>query len=229
MKAIRSAAEAEIISEFLKTEYHKKEYHADRAKYESLVFGGNLADEEQNEIRKALLFRRYRATWNEIPQGIRWLLVQLEPDDIQKLRVFPRGHWRKMADRSETRVLEVAQKIRDHHLSPNTTSHITAIHALAYRMRKSRDMSSIILVGLDMEQPMTVLEGNHRMLAAALISADRACGFRTYVGLSPNMNSCNWYSNGNGASLKHAWRRVKNMQPRLTAAMKSFAFSMVSD
>lgn len=228
MKAIRSASEAEVISEFLKTEYHKNEYHVDRAKYETLVFGGDLADEEQNQMRGALLFRRHHVTWSELPQDTRWLLVQLEAADAEKLRVFPRGYWPKTAAYPEPTVLEIAKLIRDHRFSPSA-NHMSSIHALAYRMRKSRDTSSIILVGSDMEQPMTVLDGNHRMLAAALINADGVCNFRTYVGLSPSMKSCNWYNTENRASLKRAWRRVKRIQPRLTAAMKHFAFSIVSD
>ena len=229
MKPIRSAVEAEVVAEFLKNEYHTKEYHVDRDQYESLVFEGDLANREQNEIRRTLLLRRHRGLWNKLPRDIRWLLVQLELDDLQKMKVSSAGHFSRLADGSELTLLELADKIRDHRFSSNTNSYISKIQALAYRMRKSPLISSIILVGLDAEQSMTILDGNQRMLAAALISAERTCAFRAYVGLSPNMNDCNWYGANNDISLMNAWQRVRNMQPRLTAAMKSFAFSIVSE
>ena len=50
--------EAEVIAEFLKNEFYQKEYDKDRQEFEPIVLNPDLADEAQNVIRRALLYRR---------------------------------------------------------------------------------------------------------------------------------------------------------------------------
>jgi hypothetical protein len=221
MKWIRSASEAEVISEFLKCEYHQRQYHADRAQHESIVMSPDLGDLRDNELRRELLFRRHRVTWNELPADVNWSLVSLDPEDIGRLRVFPRGHWPKMANGSDLTVQGLANSIRTRKFSGRTTDDVSSVQALSYRMRQGREESSIILIGVDQHEPLTILEGNHRMIAAALISDQKISEFRTYCGFSPHMAECFWYQGtGHEAFLRHAWRRAKSIQPRLIAAMK---------
>src|SRR3954465_12992699 len=100
MKKIGPAKETEIIARFLRGEYYQREYHSDRDQYEAMVMNPNLADEDENRIRRDLLFRRHRVTWKTLPADTSWCKVELEPEDFERIRVFPRGHWPKLATQS---------------------------------------------------------------------------------------------------------------------------------
>src|SRR6266576_4503168 len=54
--------------------------------------------------------------------------------------------------------------------------------------------NSVLLIGEDEGSPLTIIEGNHRMAAAMLVSPTAvARQFRFYCGLSPEMSNCCWY------------------------------------
>ena len=213
MKRIRPAAEAEVIAEFLRGEYHQKEYHSDRAENERLVMHPDLKDEKDNQLRRELLYRRHRFTWKELPKDVRWFQAELALADISRIRVFPRGHWPKMTSGSKFSVGEIADNIRESAFDPEVSDDVSAIHAIAYRLREQEDKSAVLLIGVDDEKPLTILEGNHRMIAAALVSPDRLTSFKTFVGLSPSMTECFWYHTTLDNMLRYAWRRVLNLHP----------------
>jgi hypothetical protein len=54
--------------------------------------------------------------------------------------------------------------------------------------------SPVILIGLTECQPLTVLDGNHRLLAAMLASPGSLKKLRFLCGLSPRMTECCWYN-----------------------------------
>jgi hypothetical protein len=54
--------------------------------------------------------------------------------------------------------------------------------------------SPVILIGLTECQPLTVLDGNHRLIAAMLTSPGSLKKLRFLCGLSPRMKECCWYN-----------------------------------
>jgi len=65
--------------------------------------------------------------------------------------------------------------------------------------------SSVLLIGLDESGPMTIIEGNHRMAAASLISpGDVSRRFQFLVGFSPRMTECCWYQTDLSTLLRYA-------------------------
>lgn len=220
MKTIRPASEAEVIAEFLKGEYHQREYHADRKVNERLVMEPDLTDEAENRLRRDLLYRRHRVTWQELPKDVQWKQVELQVEDVSRIRVFPRGHWPKMASAGNFSLSDIARNIREQRFDVEVSKDVTAIHAIAYRLREQADTSSVLLIGLDERNPMTILEGNHRMLAAALTSFDRLLSFKTYVGLSPAMTECFWYHTTLNNLLRYAWRRILLVEPDILREVK---------
>ena len=74
-------------------------------------------------------------------------------------------------------------------------------------MRTSADDSAVLLIGVDDEQPVTVLEGNHRLTAALLASPEvLQKRFRVFCGLSPHMPECCWYQ----TNIANLWRYGRN-------------------
>jgi hypothetical protein len=90
MKKLRRITESEVIAEFLKNEFYQEEFHHDRQQFEHLVLEADVTNDEDNMLRRALLFRRRGHMWRELPSDIQWWEVQLDPGDFDKLRVFPR-------------------------------------------------------------------------------------------------------------------------------------------
>jgi hypothetical protein len=94
-----------------------------------------------------------------------------------------------------------------------TRQFIGKVQALSESLRQRADRSSILLIGIDEQQPLTILEGNHRLTAAMLASPQIACQrFRFLCGFSPRMTECCWYQ----TNLANLWRYARN---RLTILM----------
>ena len=67
--------------------------------------------------------------------------------------------------------------------------------------------SAVLLIGVDEEQPLTILEGNHRLAAAMLVSPRLVhTGFRVLCGLSPHMYESCWYD----TNIPNLWNYLKN-------------------
>ena len=225
MKILRPVSENEVISEFLKGEYHQTEYQSDRELHEQAVIDPDLNDLQQNSLRRELLFRRHRVTWNELPTQISWSVAQLDADDVHRIRVFPRGHWPKMANGASLSVDDLVASIRLNRFHPSTTEDVTSIQAIAYRLRKKTDSSAVMLIGVNDRDPLTILEGNHRLIAAALVSASKLTDFRCYCGFSPDMHQCFWYDDSRENFVRHAVRRILNQQPKLKASLQHLPLS----
>lgn len=201
----RRITEAEVIAEFLKNEFYQKEYDRDRDQYESIVLDPDLADEAQNAVRRALLYRRRGHMWREIPKDTVWHEAEIDAEDLKRIRVFPRAHWRKISDGSFL-LSEIVKRIRESAIA-KTDPAFSKIQLLRYRLQRDSVNSTVLLIGVDEEQPLTILEGNHR-LAAAMLVAPRLVhtGFRMICGLSPHMYESCWYD----TNIPTLWTYLKN-------------------
>ena len=206
MRNLRRSTEAEVISEFLKNEFYQEEFHADRESFERLVLEADLTNEDENALRRALLFRRRGHMWREVPPDTQWWEVELEPRDLDFLRVFPRAQWRKIADGSFL-LRDIVDRMRTVQFSGSKRDFIARLQVLSDRLRTVQDRSAVLLIGVDEQQPLTILEGNHRLTAALL--ADPAMfghQFRVFCGCSPHMSRSCWYE----TNLPNLWRYSQN-------------------
>ena len=211
MKRIRRVSEAEVVAEFLKNEFYQEEFHRDREQFEKVVFSADISNESENEIRRALLFRRRGHMWRELPLDTEWWEIEIEPEDLQRLRVFPRANWRRISDGSFL-LSDIVRRLKTEQFSGKVRDFIAKIHSLSYRLRVERDPSSVLLIGIDEWHPMTILEGNHRLAAACLISPELPrTRFRVLVGLSPRMVESCWYE----TNFSNLWRYAKNRMRNL--------------
>lgn len=206
MKRLRPVGEAEVISEFLKNEFYREEFHHDREQFEHLVMSADITNADENALRRALLFRRRGHMWRELPADTQWWQVQLGPADLERIRVFPRAHWRKISNGS-FQLGHIVERIRDGAFQGETQDYITRIQSLSYRLRLEYDNSTVLLIGIDENHPVTILEGNHRLTAALLASPTiLQTRFRVLCGMSPRMTESCWYE----TNLANLWRYAKN-------------------
>jgi hypothetical protein len=206
MKRLQRITEADVIAEFLKNEFYQEEFHHDRGRFEGLVLDADLTNEAENALRRALLFRRRGHMWRELPPDTQWWQVQLEPQDLPLIRVFPRAQWRKLANGSFL-LTDIVKRIRSQRFTGKTAAFISRIQLLSYSLRVTGDNSSVMLIGLDEEHPVTIIEGNHRLTAAMLASpAMLETRFRVLCGFSPHMMESCWYE----TNIPNLWRYGKN-------------------
>jgi len=205
---IRRVKTDEVISEYLKSEFDRKEYDGDRALYSEIVNSPWLDSGLENALRRSLLFRRRQTVWGHLPADTEWWQIELQALDVLRLQLFARGHWRKISsnDRSAVRF---AKRMSEGEFSPRWDHNLKKIEMLRASLLKTVKPSSVILIGTDAHSPFTIMEGNHRCIAALTISEDvLRTQLRYYCGFSPRMSDCVWHRNAAWNVARYGFRRV---------------------
>src|ERR1051326_738311 len=207
MRKLRRLTEAEVIADFLRGEFFHKEYDADRDQFTPIVEHPDLTNATENEIRRVLLFRRRDTMWWELPEDRQWWEIEFHPEDVELVSVFPRAHWRKIAGGNFS-ALHVAERVRqlkdsdsDEFLGKISAIGSQLATGLLQEDLRQKDLPQedlpqgmIILLGLDESRPVTLLEGNHRFIAALLAGGPNLLrNTRMVAVFSPQMEKCCWY------------------------------------
>jgi len=201
---LRRVPEQEVIAEFLRSEFYQPEFDSYRERFQRIVTNPDLQNAGENKIRRALLFRRRGRLWRELPADTEWWDVELQNEDVQRLRVFPRNHWRRLADRSFY-LSDMSDRIRERVGSNANDSFVTKLRSLSSQLPNGLDANAVLLIGLDETSPLTIIEGNHRMAAASLVFPDDIHRrFRFLCGFSPRMTECCWYQTDLSTLLRYA-------------------------
>ena len=206
MKRVRRITEAEVIAEFLQGEFFHQEYDADRDEFAGIVDHPDLTDEAENALRRALLFRRRNTMWWELPEDRQWWTVEMEPSDTERVSVFPRAHWRKLA-RGNFKALHVAERVRKLAQTAQPDEFSRKIAAISAANQREGRRGLIIFLGIDENRPVTLLEGNHRFIASLIApGANLLDGARLIGVFSPDMEKCCWYK----TNIRTLFRCLKN-------------------
>jgi O-antigen/teichoic acid export membrane protein len=205
---VRRVTEDEAISEFLKNEFYQGEFDPYRKPFCDIVTRPDLSNEADNRLRRALLYRRRGRLWREIPVDTEWWEVELQSVDLRRIRVFPRNQWRTHSDRGYY-LLDTAEHI-GREISRSSDAFIAKLRSLSTELAHAQaddraGRGTVLLIGLDEDGPLTIIEGNHRLTAAALVSTqDAHLHFRFLCGFSPHMMDCCWYQTDLSTLLRYA-------------------------
>jgi O-antigen/teichoic acid export membrane protein len=202
VRLIRRASEDEVIAEFLKSDFHSPAFRKYQQSLREIVRKPDLDNAGENAKRRALLFIRHLALWSELPAGTEWYEVEIDEANLGQIRVFPRAQWRKLAH-GNFAITEITEDLRtrQHLVQTPFQSKITAIGDQL--LWEDPGFSAVILIGLNESEPLTVLDGNHRLAAALLASPTRLNKLRFLCGLSPRMRECCWYSTNLGTLFRY--------------------------
>jgi O-antigen/teichoic acid export membrane protein len=206
LRILRGLTEDEVIAVFLRSEFHHPEF----GKYQEfvhLVLRPDLRSQRENSLRRALLFLRRGAMWRELPEGTKWYQVELTPEDLNRVRFFPRAQWRRLAQGSFY-LTDVVESIRSRWQEPSDDKFFLKLGTLAKSVHENLVNPTVLLIGVDENSPLTILDGNHRIAAAMLArpqgTVDR---FEFICGLSPAMTRCCWYH----TNINTLWRYLTNL------------------
>jgi O-antigen/teichoic acid export membrane protein len=202
IRLLRRVPEDQVIAEFLKNDFQDPEFAYYQVSMGTLVSEPDLNNADDNAKRRALFFIRHGALWRELPRGTQWFEAELQPVDLHRIRVFPRAHWRKLA-RGDFAITEVAERIAtgSGHGAVEE-AFLAKIQDMSASLKQEADVGAVLLIGLTQKGPFTILDGNHRLVAATITSPACVPRFRFFCGLSPRMTSCCWYRT-NAATLIH--------------------------
>lgn len=193
LRLLRTLSEEEVMGEFLRSEFHHTEYDPYRNQFDHIVKQPDFSNPRENSVRRALLFLRRGPMWRELPSDTKWFEVELTKEDLDRIRFFPRAQWRRVADGSFY-LVDVVKRIRTKLDESARGDFYDKLRLLSYSIQEDLINPSVLLIGIDDKEPLTILDGNHRMAAAMLAESGFAWGkLRFICGLSPNMRRCCWY------------------------------------
>jgi hypothetical protein len=192
-RLIRRVSEHEVVTEFLKSEVNAPEFRQHQATLRKVLTNADLDDTGENAIRRALLFIRHRSLWEEIPNETNWYELEIDEADLGQIRAFPRAQWRKLA-RGRFSIDHIVDclRARQHNIDAQFLDKITRIRDQF--LEDDPGFGAVILIGLNDCGPLTILDGNHRVVAALLSSPGSLKSIRFLCGLSPRMTECCWYN-----------------------------------
>jgi hypothetical protein len=203
LRLLRELKEEEVMSEFLRSEFHHAEFDEYRSEFDSLVRHPNLESPRENAVRQALLFLRRGAMWRELPEDTRWFEVELTVEELSRIRFFPRAQWRRVA-KGSFYLTDVVERIRTKLQEPFQNDFLAKLRTLSSSVEESLINPTVLMIGIDNTGPLTILDGNHRMAAAMLGSQASALKRLRFVcGFSPEMIRCCWYSTNVNTLLRY--------------------------
>jgi hypothetical protein len=68
----------------------------------------------------------------------------------------------------------------------------------------------VVLIGVSENEPLTVLDGNHRLTAAILANPSGLKKLRFICGLSPRMSECCWYNSNLSTLFRYGRNAILN-------------------
>lgn len=140
------------------------------------------------------------------PPETEWYEVEITAENLANVRMFPRAQWRKVAN-GRFSTLEIAEGMRNRQ-DRLDAAFVTKIQAIGRRFDvEDPELGAVLLIGISETEPLTVLDGNHRLMAAMLRSPGSTQKLRFICGLSPRMTECCWYR----TNLMTLFRYAKNV------------------
>jgi len=212
LRVRRQLTEEEVMAEFLRSEFHHPEFDDYRREFESLVQHPDLKSSRENSVRQALLFLRRGTMWRELPADTKWFEVDLSPQDLDRVRFFPRAQWRRLAEGSFY-VKDVIEQLRARQgeggpEKSGEDQFISKLRFLSSAVGTDAFSPTVLLIGIDRKRPLTILDGNHRMAATLLgQSVPSLRHLRFICGFSPEMIHCCWYH----TNVNTLFRYLKNV------------------
>jgi hypothetical protein len=231
MKKLRRITEAEVIAEFLKGEFFHKEFDGYREQFTRLVEQPDLTNEKENALRKALFYRRRNTMWWELPEDRQWWEVELEPGDVDRVSVFPRARWLKLA-RWNFKATHVVDLVRRHMQKHGADEFTCKMAGICAGSEAGAARGLIIFLGLDERHPVTLLEGNHRFIASLLAPERNLLAGARLVGVfSPTMERCCWYKTSFYTLFRCLKNRIQhywNRDPDVSSVLAQMAQSQTA-
>ncbi|MDE5820391.1 MAG: hypothetical protein K2N41_03695 [Lachnospiraceae bacterium] len=177
MNILRTSSEEEMISEYLRAEYHSERFseHIKKAMKalsldESILLCADLNNTNENTARKKLLgeFRGYglnRELFENFPNEIQWSLCNFVSDDFGNIRYINYSYWNELSKGTHSPLI-AAQTIQNG-IEIYHQSNAGFVKAAEF-IKSGGKFARPILLTSDLER-FVIVEGHFRITAFALV------------------------------------------------------------
>ena len=177
MNILRTSSEDEMISEFLKAEYHSERFSEHIKKVmkelllgESIILSADLNNMKENIARKKLLgeFRGYglnRELFENFPNKIQWSLCNFVSCDLNNVRYIDYSYWNELSKGTHSPLI-AAQTILNG-IEIYNQSNAGFVKAAEFIKNGGKFLKPILLTA-DLEH-FVIVEGHFRITAFALV------------------------------------------------------------
>lgn len=176
MKILRNSSEAEMIYEFLRTEFFSDRFSEQLKKAmnalsidEQLILSADLRNEDENALRKELLgeFRGYgrnEELFENFPSQIEWSVCSFTEEDLEKIQYIDYSYWNELSEGTRS-PLTAAKAVRKG-VTIYGQSTEGFLHAAKY-IENGGSFQNMIFLTSDFNS-FVIVEGHLRMTAYAL-------------------------------------------------------------
>lgn len=176
MKMMRDSSEAEMVFEFLRTEFYSDRFSEQLKKAlnslsidDQILLSANLENKEENALRKELLgeFRGYgrnQELFKNFPSQIEWSICSFSKDDLEKIKYIDYSYWNELSAGTRS-PLTAAKAVREG-ITIYGQSTEGFLNAAKYLENGGRFQNMIFLTA-DFNN-FIIVEGHLRMTAYAL-------------------------------------------------------------
>jgi hypothetical protein len=223
MISVSASSEAEMVYEWLRSEWEPKNFAALGGDPALIANDADLFDPAENQRRRQLLGKLRDPILTPLPPDLTYEKVGVEKGDLDGLYIIPSGDWFLDAGRT-FRLEDTLANLRpgrggDIFGRDESFTHYTDVVARRRRLEeRGTDHEFLVLVGDGSGPPYTIIDGTHR--ASALLQMD-ASGVETFpwraiLVTSASMNACHWHiasshaqqliiALGRAADVGHVW------------------------
>ncbi|MCG6534102.1 MAG: hypothetical protein L7F78_05300 [Syntrophales bacterium LBB04] len=186
MEIIRSATDDEVYLQLLRSEQYRFASEVQN-QIRPLLLQPDLNDILQNSRRRQLLYAIRHPLLSQLPDPMEWHLASLHRGDLARLHVIRNCGWDEFCPGN------LLCSVR----YPEGCSQETSkkIEQLRVCVTEASFDGTLILIGKESQDQLTVLDGNHRAVAMYLAAREgrfSEAGQSAFLGLSPRMHLCYW-------------------------------------
>jgi len=163
--------------------------------------------------------------WRELPANTKWFEVDLNHEDLARIRFFPRAQWRRVAQ-GNFYLKDVVERIRQESDESSDDDFFRKLHLLSGALQRNLMNPTVLLIGVNDKGPLTILDGNHRMAAAMLSQPSATLGQLQFIcGFSPDMIRCCWYYTSVNTLMRYFRNLVRHVTYNPESAIGRFQAS----
>jgi hypothetical protein len=108
-------------------------------------------------------------------------------------------------------ISHVAQRLEDErYRDRGAQDFLMKIKRLRDRLAQKTTGGAVLIIGRSESGPFTILDGNHRLVAAMHTSSEAVDRLLFLCGLSPKMDQCCWYQTNLSTLLRYATNLLRN-------------------
>lgn len=194
MIIVRPLPTVELEAEFLRAEWYKDFYSPVRTQHDSVVKDKDYENEDNNRIRKNLLWQYRHPVLLQLPQDIHWYEASVSPEEFGEIKRIRETGWDRTFGSAKT-LKDVVVAIKAGVTDQGNVG-FQLIEDIKSNIGTHPFEEKLITIARNQTESPTIIEGNHRGVAFQMKTQEDGetshLPQAIILGISPNMNTSPW-------------------------------------